>query len=489
MPSAYTRSVVIIGAGVAGLAAGAYLARHGCRVVVLEANPAIGGCCGSVSVDGYTFTEGAQYLIYSRILDLVFAELGVERSQALAFRRVATPQTTHLPDGVTITIGDDFLVAAEGASIDIARAQDELRLMVKKWEPVGRLLETEDILLSPFSAWKLLARAWRHLPKLGRSLDAEFRLLFNDRHFRSGLAAHMVYAGAPPHQLPSVTIIAAVSALEDGMVLPVGGMGKIPEALAQVLREHGGELLLDARVNRICVQGGRVTGVQTDQQGIIACEQVISTANAMATYGALLDSSAVPGRMLRKVRRTRLAPRALSVQLGTPQKLTLGSHLNYFVPMLEDLNSYFSPVHDLPGWGYFSVPTLLAPELASTGGSVIEYYPVIRQDEPLSAWGEDRVNRLGDLSVAFLQSQFDMTVDARRVRGPREFRDQLNLYDGSVYGVSAAQGITGLFPHRAPVEGLYLAGQTTYPGLGVPTAALSGILAARLVLKARESRA
>jgi phytoene dehydrogenase-like protein len=80
-----------------------------------------------------------------------------------------------------------------------------------------------------------------------------------------------------------------------------------------------------------------------------------------------------------------------------------------------------------------------------------------------------------------------MTIAAKRIRSPRDFRDQLNLYNGAIYGVSAAQGITGLFPHQSPIEGLYLAGQTTYPGLGVPTAALSGIQTANLVLKTGNS--
>src|SRR5512143_3976258 len=115
-------SVVIIGAGVAGLTAGAYLARQGFRVRVLEASAQIGGCCGTTCINGYTFSDGAQYLIYAAMLDVVFSQLGFERSTLLPVRRVMTPQTTALPNGMTVAVGEGLSIAVEGGTLDIARA-------------------------------------------------------------------------------------------------------------------------------------------------------------------------------------------------------------------------------------------------------------------------------------------------------------------------------------------------------------------------------
>jgi phytoene dehydrogenase-like protein len=306
--------------------------------------------------------------------------------------------------------------------------------------------------------------------------------------FRSALAAHVLYAGAPLNKLPSVSIVALVSALKDGMALPVGGMGKIPDALAQTLRAHGGEIYLNERVKNIRVKNGRVTGVQTEKDDFIECDLVISTASAMTTYQTLLEPAAQPKGIILKVKRTPLSATAFGIQLGVSNKLTAESHMNYFVPFMEELDKYFTPVHDKADWGYYSIPTLIAPELAPAGCSVLEYFPVICRDGSVDEWSNERVEQFSDKSIAWLQDRFEMNIAAKRVRSPREFRDQLNLYEGAVYGVSAAQGIAGLFPHQSPIQGLYLAGQTTYPGLGVPTAALSGIHAANLVLKSRNNR-
>jgi phytoene desaturase len=484
MPAADKRNtVVIIGAGVAGLTAGSYLARKGFHVKVLEANSKIGGCCGSTEINGYSFNDGAQYLIYPKLLDVVFSQLGFDRPDILRLKRVTTPGTTHLPNGTSVSIGNDFSITVENGEINIPIAQHELIQLVKKWAPVDEILTDEEIMLKPFSAWRLLSKAWKHLPKFGRTLKGEFEASFSDPTFRSAMAAQLLYAGAPLDKLPSVSIIALVSELKDGIALPEDGMGKIPEALAHILHQHGGKILLDARVKNIRLKNGRTCGVQTVEQGFVEGDFVISTANAMSTVQYLLDQSDQPKRLVQKAKRTPLSMSAFCVQLGVSNKLDVASHINHITPMMQDLDGYIQPAQDMAEWGYYSVPTLIASELAPIGGSIIEYVPVIRQNEPVEAWNDKRIDQLANASIEWLQSRHTMNITVKRIRSPRELQDQLNLYRGAIYGVSAAKGLIGLFPHKTPIEGLYLAGQTTYPGLGIPTAALSGIHASNALIQ------
>jgi phytoene desaturase len=151
--------------------------------------------------------------------------------------------------------------------------------------------------------------------------------------------------------------------------------------------------------------------------------------------------------------------------------------------MMDDLNQFFQPSRDQPKWGYYSIPTMVAPELAPGGNNIIEYVPVIRQDETVQAWSDERIEYLANTSIDWLHSRHAMDIEVKRIRSPRDFERQLNLYHGAIYGVSPAMGLTGLFSHKSPIDGLYLAGQTTYPGLGIPTAALSGIHAGKTLIK------
>jgi phytoene desaturase len=484
MPNSDKRNkVIVIGAGVAGLTAGSYLARNGFQVIVMEANSKIGGCCGTTVIDGFTFNDGAQYLIYPKLLDLVFSQLDFKRSQILPLRRVTTPATTHLPNGTSVSIGDNFHIAVENGDINIPIAQRELAQLFKKWAPVDEIFTDEEFMLNSLSAGKLLSKAWMHLPKFARTLKGELELSFSDPLFRSALAAHVLYAGVPLDRLPAVSIIALVNGLKDGMALPEGGMGKIPDALAYTLEQHGGEVHVNARVKNIRIKNGRACGVQVDERGFVEADFVISTVNAMATYQFLLEESDQPRQLVRKAKRTPLSMSAFCIQLGVSNKLDLASHIHYSAPMMEDLNQFFQPSRDQPKWGYYSIPTMVAPELAPGGNNIIEYVPVIRQDETVQAWSDERIEYLANTSIDWLHSRHAMDIEVKRIRSPRDFERQLNLYHGAIYGVSPAMGLTGLFSHKSPIDGLYLAGQTTYPGLGIPTAALSGIHAGKTLIK------
>jgi len=118
-------SVVVIGAGVAGLSAAAWLAQRGVPVVVLEAAPHVGGCCGTTIVDGYRFNDGAQYLMLPQILATIFEQLEIEFS-GLALQRVRTPLLTELTDGTQVEIGSDLKVRCLGGRLDTRRAEAEL---------------------------------------------------------------------------------------------------------------------------------------------------------------------------------------------------------------------------------------------------------------------------------------------------------------------------------------------------------------------------
>jgi phytoene desaturase len=480
-------SVVVIGAGVAGLSAAAWLAQQGVHVVVLEAAPKVGGCCGTTIVDGYHFNDGAQFLMLPQMLATIFEHLKIGTT-GLALQHVRTPLLTELTDGTLVHIGTDLKVNCLRGRLDTRRAEAELRQLLRRWGPVLHDLTSAEWLLGSATPLALLRSVGRHLPRFARTLETELNSAFSEPAFRSVMAGHLLFAGGPPRRFVAPSIIALVSVLADGLFLPELGMGQVPTILAASVERDGGTLHLAAPVRHLLVRGGRVHSVEADGIGTLECQAVISTASPLITLGQFLGGQALPRAWRARLRHTRLSMKAFSVQLGLANRIDTPSHLNYVLPPLQGQEAYFAPRRQDVEWGYYSVPTVVVPGLAPPGGSLVELYPPVSQEEPAEAWDADRKSRLADSAIEWLGARHSLEIAVRRVRSPLDFQAELNLPGGAIYGVDPAAGPLALYPQRGPLPGLFLAGQSTFPGFGIPTAALSGLRAARLALEHLSAR-
>ena len=143
-------TVAIIGGGVSGLTAGGLLALNGFKVKLFEANDKLGGCCANTNLQGYTFHDGALYLVLPGILDHVFDRLNLNRPSLLPLRKIVALQTTTLPDGTVVSIGEglNVVVNKNKGEMNTPKLQKELDFLIKKWEPVVRLFADDIFVFS-----------------------------------------------------------------------------------------------------------------------------------------------------------------------------------------------------------------------------------------------------------------------------------------------------------------------------------------------------
>ncbi|HLO18730.1 MAG TPA: NAD(P)/FAD-dependent oxidoreductase [Anaerolineales bacterium] len=477
-------TVAIIGGGVSGLSAGGLLSRKGLRVKLFEANDKLGGSCANTEIDGYTFHDGALYLAFPGLLEHVFERLGLDRPSLLPLRKIIANQRTTLPDGTVVSFGNEFGVTITGnkGRMRNIQLQKELEEMLKKWEPVFRLF-ADDILLHPFSLSRLVAKGWHHLPKLHGCVASEINHLFSDEAVQAAMSGALLFSGIPPQRMPVQSILGLVAMFTEGFYLPEGGMGKIPEALSQSLKNNGGEILLNSTINRIVPKNGRVHGLKVDGQGLVEVDAVISTVSGMLTYGSLLNQEEVPNWMKRKVQGAPLSHKSLVIQLGLSNVVDVRSHSNNILPWMDEQYKMFMSDGDEVKWPVYSVPTVTIPELSPRGGSIIEMFPRIKQDMPADDWNDQKKERILESAIKALSSIRDIDIAVKRVRCPKDFQDRMHLYKGATYGLSPAASPKAQFQHVSPIRGLYQAGQTTYPGFGVSPAAMSGILAAETLMR------
>ena len=98
-------------------------------------------------------------------------------------------------------------------------------------------------------------------------------------------------------------------------------------------------------------------------------------------------------------------------------------------------------------------------------------------------WTEARKEELAAEAVKLLRLNHEIRIAACRTLSPKDFQNGGHLYAGALYGLSPAAGPAALFKHRTPTQGLYQAGQTTWPGYGVVGAGMSGVFAAQALIQ------
>jgi phytoene desaturase len=470
--------VVIIGGGLAGLTAANLLARNGFTVLIFEASNKIGGCCATTTLDTYTFNDGAVYLAIISPLDHVFQKLGLNRAEVLPLRKITSGSSTTLPDGTVVNLGNELDVTVTGRTADKNRLKNELCRMMDKWQPVFRFA-TEELLLHPYSPWRMVWKGWRHLPKFHGTVASELRRAFSDDAVRSALSGALLYNGVPPERMPASAILGLVAQICEGFFLPEGGMGQVPQVLSCGLQKRGVKVFLNSEVEKIIVENNHVRGVVIKGSGQLDTSAVISTASGMQTFGSLIDAKHVPSRIAPKLRNPRLSHRAVSIQLGLRKEIAAPAHSVSVLPWMELQQDLFLQDGSEMKFPVYLVPTVTMPELAPKGGSIIEMFYPVRADVPLDYWDERRKACLTESAVASLSRTYDLDIAVTRVRSPKDFLETMQLFQGALYGLSPVVTPREQFPHTTPIAGLFLAGQTTFPGYGVGAAMMSGIFAAQ----------
>lgn len=480
-----TTTVAVIGGGLAGLFAAGLLARNGIRVRLFEANDRLGGCCASTKLAGYTLDDGALYLVLPGILDHAFRRLGLDRASILPLRKISAVQTTRLPGNTVVTMGEglELSVTRDDRVVATPELRRELETFLRKWTPVLRLF-ADDIIVHPPALLRLLAKGWPHLLKFRGTVAAELNRSFADDAVRAALAGVLLYVGLPAEKVPAVSVLAIAAMLEEGLFLPEGGMGRLPEVLGQFCRASGCEIALNSRATRLVTQRGRIHALEIAGQGLIEADAVISTVSGMATYSSLLDLAELPGSIRRKVRKAPLSHTTFCVQLGLANVIGAPSYSNSVLPLMRDQWQFFDPQTADVQWLNFTVPTVTMPELAPPNGSIVQLFVPIDQKHPADVWDDVRTERLCESAIKRLSSLYPLEIAVKRVMSPKYYQDRMHLYRGAIYGLSPAANPMAQFPHRSPIRGLYLAGQTTYPGYGVGSAALSGLFAADALMEA-----
>lgn len=525
--------VVLIGSGHQALVAAAYLARAGKRVVVLEAEPTIGGATRS----GEATEPGLVHDLYATNLNLfmgstAWADLGDDlRRHGFDPVTCDKPYANVYPGGTSLRVYRDQ--ERTEAGIGEHSAQDlagwrELHAKQKRFVPA--LMPMYGMPLQSAAAVRSIVSAVRSegiggLLEHGRTLAMSTRELgdayFATPELKSLLACWGMHLDYGPDvsfgaMFPYVETFGDMAA---GITLARGGISTLPEALAGIVRERGGEVRTGARVARVLVRDGRAVGVELEggEQVCVADggAVVAGTDPAKLVEDLLAGEPAVREETRAAAGRWSHGPGTLMVHLALDAPIRWAAHEDltdfayvHIAPYVDDLARTFQQAQAglLP-----DAPLLVVGQTSqvdpsrSPDGRAVVWVQV--RTVPYAVRGDalgqidgtdwDRIkDAYADRVLDIIESHAPGTkesVRARTVFSPVDLeRTNANLVGGDSVGGShhVAQNFVfrpwpGASTYATDVRGLWLCGAGTWPGGG--TNGLSGYHVAQAILRGMPS--
>lgn len=478
--------VLVVGAGIGGLAAALALAARGLPVRVLEAGPRPGGKAGFVEVDGVRIETGPSVLTLPEVFAGVFARAGLRLDDMVALRRLDPGFRYRYADGCVVEVAhdpDDTLARVRAALGPIAEAELAAFLGYSRriWDAAA-----PHFVLGPAPTWVAMAGlALRHPRALLsvdplRSMAAGIDRHVREPHLRMLLRRYATYNGSDPRSAPATLNCIAHVELSLGGYGVQGGIGALVQALAEAVEARGGVIECAATVDRLLVAGGRAIGVALAGGAERRGRAVVVNADVgMLRAGGLPDAS----RYLPAA-----AAPSMSGWTGAVRAARRSDRLPHEVLFPADYDAEFSDIfdrdrppaaptvylcaqercHGLPGWADAEQVFVMANAPAE---------PVNGFRDP-RAWAELEAAVEQRIRMAGLWADGDALVWRRT---PTELAAAFPGSRGAIYGAASNDRFAAFRrpPNRvAGLSGLYLASGSAHPGGGLPMVALSGLAAA-----------
>jgi phytoene desaturase len=494
--------IIVIGAGVGGLACAARLAAAGHRVTVLEQADRVGGKLGAyerhTGAGAFRFDTGPSLLTLPDVFAELFAATGSTLEQEVELVPL-DPLVRHVfADGTVLDSSPDEGVFIERITqvLGPAAARDWARF----WRRAERIWTTSlrHVLRSPVdSPFSLGQLAWR-LSDLaaigpGRTLRGLGGAYLGDDRLRILLDRYATYTGSDPRRAPAALAAIPYAELRFGGWYLRGGLATLAEALRRRCLALGVDVVLKARVVRIRtarrvagrVGGRRVAGVDLADGTSRAATIVVANADAASVYRHLLPT---PRRAARLVRRSLSGfVLLLGVRGRTPGQ---AHHTVYFGPRYDDeFDAIFGrparPVADPTVFVTVADDPSVSPAGHESWFVLVNAPPhgpspsgVDWRASGLAEWYADHV--INTLAVRGVDLRDRLLF--RELRTPADLESATLTPGGAIYG-TPCHGMGGLLrpANRSPIRGLYLVGGSSHPGGGLPMVALSAEIVAAMI--------
>jgi phytoene desaturase len=495
-------SAVIIGGGLAGLAASVELARRGVEVTLVEKNRHLGGKMNVLERDGFTFDMGPTILTLPEVIRGVIERAGRRVEDYIEFIELDPQWRCVYEDGTVLDLrpGVDAMSRAleeqfpgtgsgEGYRrfLEFSRRMRRLSEQVFFYKDVGAI---PDVMRQTKAFDPSLLRDVLGM-RLHSTVGSTAHRMITEPHVRQMVEHFLQYVGSSPFLAPAIlSLIASVQA-DEGCWYARGGTRQVARGLARLGEELGVEHITGVGVSSVMHDGRRALGVALEDGRSVKADVVVSNCDVQRTLRDLVKAPGARDAQRSIARQYEPACSGVVLYLGLDRQYEMLAHHNFFFS--TDSQREFGQIYregvptDDPTL-YICAPSRSEPDQAPGGGEalyVLIHTPWRRADQRwegeggLFGWYRrlvlEKMERMGleDLQ-RHIVTEGSLTPDT--------IESMYNAEGGAIYGLASHGRLKGGFKPRnrsRTLEGLYFAGGSVNPGPGVPMVVMSGVTAAR----------
>ncbi|GAA0942617.1 phytoene desaturase family protein [Actinocorallia libanotica] len=467
---------VVVGGGVGGMVAALLLARQGHEVRLYERLPNLGGKLAEYRRDGFTFSLGPSLLTFPE----VFADLGITRE-------LVEPELLcnyRFADGSWLPAHRD--PARMAAEVErLAPGEGERWRAFHQWargcmDASQRTFFSGPLFGRPRAGAKIsdvLAVA------PGRTLAGLARKYFRDPRMRQYVGRYATYAGSNPYRAPAA--LGCIPALEHdqgGWYVP-GGLPRLAEDLAALLKEAGVEVHLSAEVDAILADEEKVRGVQLAGGETVHADVVVANTDAAVLYARLLPDR----RRLRRADTLTPSSSAFLLLAGVEGRTEGLAH--HTVTFSADQRMEFTDIFKRgrpPADPTIYIGCSAVDDASQAPAGTENWTMLVNVPAHDPARWPMRPESYRDLVLDRLAARgHDLAGRLRFVEifTPADLRERYGGWTGAIYGPAYDGPMAPLRRpgNRGPRRGLYLVGGSVHPGGGLPLVAMGGRIVASLV--------
>jgi phytoene desaturase len=495
-PTRSPKKVVVIGAGVGGLACAVRLAKKGHAVTIFEASDYVGGKCRTEWINGYAFDTGPSLLTLPAVYRDLFLKTGKRLEHILKLDPVNPSFTYIFHDGTKIlfpNLSHNGTVTAISEQLGEKAGKDWHALLSRAeamWEASresfieGELRSPLQLLKSPHFLTDLKTISpLTSLRSLTSSITANpYLIKIIDRY--------ATYTGSDPRKVPAVLLTIAFVEEAFGAWHIQGGLGSLPQSLEARAKELGIEIQLNTRVSSITTNSGIATGIKLQDGREIEADIVVANADAEIVYNTLLPPMKETRRARAALKKATPSLSGFSLLLGLRGNSALSHHTVFFPKDYDDeFDAIFQRKEPVPDPAiYICNPKdpLMVKDENTESWFVLVNAP---RHEPENGcdWNAPSLKeKYADHIINLLESKgldIRSRLEVCEIRTPADLENRTSAPGGSIYGTSS-NGARSAFlraKNRSPIKNLYCVGGSAHPGGGLPLVGISAEIVAEAV--------